>query len=173
MSEDEMLEKPKKAVKSRKSEDAVAPSAELPSTGIKQKKSSKRGFKEGFYAVGRRKTSVARIRLVKGDGVITINGRGYEDYVAQRHNLITEILKPFLATNLNRLYSVEIKANGGGVASQAGAVKLGIARALIMMDPELKSQLSKAGCLVRDPRMKERKKYGRKRARKRFQYSKR
>jgi len=151
MTEPEAMEKPKKTAK----------------------KTSKKHADEGVSAVGRRKTAIARVKLSKGEGAITINGYDYLDYVANRHRLIAEIHKPFVAVNINNLYNVDVKANGGGVSSQAEAVKLGIARALIIIDPSMKPALSKAGCLVRDSRMKERKKYGQKRARKRFQFSKR
>ncbi len=138
------------------------------------KRASKRSSSEANYkAVGRRKTAIARVSLFPGGGNIAINGKGHEEYVSGRHKLIAEITKPFSVVNLKNVYDVEIRANGGGIASQAEAVKLGIARALLLVDPTMKPVLSKAGCLVRDSRMKERKKYGRKRARKRFQYTKR
>lgn len=140
---------------------------------VKHKKTKEKIKEQEFIAVGRRKTAVARVHLTRGQGSIVINGKSHDDYVSGRHVLITHILKPFLITNLGSLYNANIKASGGGIASQAEAVKLGIARALILIDPTLKGVLGKAGCLVRDPRMKERKKYGQKKARKRFQYSKR
>ncbi len=159
-------EKPKKTVKARAHKDDHAPAA--------PKKPVKRSSQEkGYSAVGRRKTSVARVVLFSGSGGIVINGKPYEDYVSGRHKLISEILKPFSSVNLNNVYDVAVKASGGGIASQAEAIKLGIARALLLVDQTMKPVLSKAGCLVRDSRMKERKKYGRKRARKRFQYTKR
>ncbi|MFA5104980.1 MAG: 30S ribosomal protein S9 [Candidatus Margulisiibacteriota bacterium] len=123
--------------------------------------------------MGRRKTAVARVTLFPGSGTININGKDHVIYVSGRHKLLSEIMKSFSAVNLKNVYDVEVKAAGGGIASQAEAVKLGIARALLLVDPAMKPTLSKAGCLVRDSRMKERKKYGRKRARKRFQFSKR
>ncbi|MCX5749393.1 MAG: 30S ribosomal protein S9 [Candidatus Saganbacteria bacterium] len=138
-----------------------------------KKRHPKKAAEETFCAVGRRKTSVARVKLYKGEGKITINGRDHEVYVAGRHILISEMLKPLKIANVPGVYSIDVIANGGGVCSQAGAIKLGIARALVLIDPSLKSILGKAGCLVRDPRTKERKKYGQKRARKRFQYTKR
>lgn len=141
---------------------------------VKHKRTSKDKHKaEEFIAVGRRKTAVARVYLSKGDGTIVVNEMDYKDYVSGRHVLLAHILKPFNVTNLGTLYSAKVKANGGGIASQAEAIKLGIARAILLIDPTLKGVLGKAGCLIRDPRMKERKKYGQKKARKRFQYSKR
>lgn len=159
-------EKPKKTVKAK---------AHKEESGVTAPKKSKRKStsEKGYSAVGRRKTSVARVTLFSGGGEISINGKDYITYVSGRHKLLAEILKPFSVVNLNNVYDVEVKAAGGGIASQAEAVKLGIARALLLVDPAMKPALSKAGCLVRDSRMKERKKYGRKRARKRFQYTKR
>lgn len=141
---------------------------------VKHKRASKEKKKtEEFIAVGRRKTAVARVYLSKGDGTIIVNDMDYKDYVSNRHVLVAHILKPFSVTNLGSFYSAKVKANGGGICSQAEAIKLGIARAILLVDPTLKGVLGKAGCLIRDPRMKERKKYGQKKARKRFQYSKR
>lgn len=159
-------EKPKKTVKAKvhKDEDVVA---------APKKKAKKISSEQSYSAVGRRKTAVARVTLFSGSGEININGKDHDTYVSGRHKLLAEILKPFAVVNLKNIYDVEVKAAGGGIASQAEAVKLGIARALLLVDPAMKPSLSKAGCLVRDSRMKERKKYGRKRARKRFQYTKR
>lgn len=126
-----------------------------------------------IQAVGRRKTAVARVALVPGEGKITINEKPYEEYVSNRHVLISIITKPARIVPSLNSYDVKVRANGGGVASQADAIRLGISRAIIKIDPEKKSILSKEGCLARDPRIKERKKYGRKKARKRFQFSKR
>lgn len=160
-------EKPKKTVKTKAHKDG--PGHAAPKRAVKISPREK-----GFSAVGRRKTAVARVVLYSGgSGNITINGKDHDTYVSGRHKLLAEILKPFSVVNLVNVYDVAVKANGGGIASQAEAVKLGIARALLLVDPAMKSSLSKAGCLVRDSRMKERKKYGRKRARKRFQYTKR
>ncbi len=124
-------------------------------------------------AVGRRKTAIARVVLMPGSGQIIINGKNFQEYVSNRHKLISEILKPFTSVNLMKVFDAKVKAVGGGISSQAEAIKLGIARALLKVDSAMKSVLGKTGCLVRDPRMKERKKYGRKRARKSFQYTKR
>ncbi|MFA5098019.1 MAG: 30S ribosomal protein S9 [Candidatus Margulisiibacteriota bacterium] len=139
------------------------------------KKESKKDLRKKplAVAVGRRKTSVARVFLYPGSGAIFINKRDYRQYVSSRQLLISSILEPLVIVNQLSSYDAEVLCRGGGVASQADAVKLGIARALCRIDAALKPQLSKAGCLARDPRAKERKKYGRKRARKRFQYTKR
>jgi len=145
---------------------------QTPKPSVKRSKKKDAG-EEAYLAVGRRKTGIARVRLTKGSGAITVNKKDHEDYVSKRHRLIAEINKPFATLNIAGQYDADIICNGGGISSQAEAIKLGIARALILMNPELKSALSKAGCLARDSRMKERKKYGRKKARKRFQYSKR
>ena len=125
-----------------------------------------------YSAVGRRKTSVARVRLLEGAGRVTINKRTLEDYFP-REVLRKEVTAPLRLTE--RLERLDVVANvrGGGPSGQAGAIRHGIARALILADPGLRPALKKAGFLTRDPRMKERKKYGQKGARKRFQFSKR
>jgi small subunit ribosomal protein S9 len=125
-----------------------------------------------FYATGRRKEAVARVFIRLGSGTFEVNGRPVADYftnVAWRH-ASTEPLK-FTET----LHQIDVTATvkGGGVGGQAGAVRMGLARALARFNPELRPRLRKLGFLTRDPRMKERKKYGQKGARKRFQYSKR
>lgn len=125
-----------------------------------------------YYATGRRKTSVARVRLVPGDGVLVINGRSPSEYFGRR-DLETVVTQPLRVTdNLGR-FVASIKVEGGGVSGQAGAICHGIARALIVADADLRPALKKAGLLTRDPRAKERKKYGLKRARKAPQYTKR
>jgi small subunit ribosomal protein S9 len=125
-----------------------------------------------FYATGRRKTSVARVRLVPGDGILVINGRSPSEYFGRR-DLETVVTQPLRITdNLGR-FVASIKVEGGGVSGQAGAICHGIARALVVADEELRPVLKKAGLLTRDPREKERKKYGLKRARKAPQYTKR
>ncbi len=125
-----------------------------------------------FYATGRRKTSVARVRLVPGDGILVINGRSPSEYFGRR-DLETVVTQPLRITdNLGR-FVASIKVEGGGVSGQAGAICHGIARALVVADEELRPVLKKAGLLTRDPRAKERKKYGLKRARKAPQYTKR
>ncbi|HEY7927038.1 MAG TPA: 30S ribosomal protein S9 [Candidatus Dormibacteraeota bacterium] len=125
-----------------------------------------------FYATGRRKTSVARVRLAPGDGILVINGRSPSEYFGRR-DLETVVTQPLRITdNLGR-FVASIKVDGGGVSGQAGAICHGIARALVVADEELRPVLKKAGLLTRDPRAKERKKYGLKRARKAPQYTKR
>jgi small subunit ribosomal protein S9 len=121
---------------------------------------------------GRRKEAVARVRLRPGAGVITINGRGLEDYFpTPTHRMI--LSEPLRLTSTAEVYDVDCSIHGGGVSGQAGALRMGIARALCELDPELRPQLKKAGLLTRDARKKESKKYGLKKARKAPQYSKR
>jgi len=123
-------------------------------------------------AVGRRKTSVARVRLIEGTGKVVVNGRTFEDYFPiELHR--KDILRPFAATENIGKYDVFANVEGGGVSGQVGAVRLGIARSLVAKDEEYRSALRKDGLLTRDPRMVERKKYGFKKARKRFQWTKR
>ena len=121
---------------------------------------------------GRRKRAVVRIRLMPGTGDITINGKQAEQYFG-RATLMQIVRQPFEATNSMGRFNVIANAFGGGLSGQAGAVRHGIARALLSADESLRLVLRKAGLLTRDPREKESKKYGRKRARKRFQFSKR
>ena len=126
-----------------------------------------------FSGTGRRKTAVARVRLLPGEGEIVVNGRSLEEHFG---NAISEaeLRMPFRVTNTDGRFNTMIKVEGGGVTGQAGAIRHGIARALIEVDPESnRLPLRQAGLLTRDPRMKERKKYGLKRARKAPQYTKR
>lgn len=125
-----------------------------------------------IQSTGRRKRAVARVKLMLGQGVITVNGKAVEDYFA-RPQLLQIVRQPLEATQSLSRFDVSVKAEGGGVTGQAGAVRHGIARALVEMDASMKETMRKNGFLTRDPREKESKKYGRKRARKRFQYSKR
>jgi small subunit ribosomal protein S9 len=126
-----------------------------------------------FYGTGRRKTSIARVRLLSGEGEIVVNGRTLEEHFGNAVDL-TEISMPFRVTNTEGRYNAMIKVEGGGHHGQAGAIRHGIARALLQSDPEgARLPLRQAGLLSRDPRMKERKKYGLKRARKAPQYTKR
>ncbi|MDI9419542.1 MAG: 30S ribosomal protein S9 [Firmicutes bacterium] len=127
---------------------------------------------ETYYGTGRRKTSVARVRLLPGNGRVIVNGRDINDYFG-RAVLRTIVLQPFVLTNTEGKYDVMVKVHGGGASGQAGAIRHGIARALLNVDPELRVTLKRAGYLTRDPRMKERKKYGLKKARKAPQFSKR
>jgi small subunit ribosomal protein S9 len=126
-----------------------------------------------YYGTGRRKTASARVRLLPGTGTITINGRKLEDYVGNRPNLLREINSPFEVADAANRFDVVVTVCGGGIAGQAGAIRHGIARALAEAAPQNRPTLRSGDLLTRDPRVKERKKYGRKRARKRFQFSKR
>ena len=125
-----------------------------------------------YLGTGRRKRSVARIFLRPGKGDITVNGRPFEGYFPTEavRNVVRQ---PLLATETADKFDVLILADGGGVAGQAGAAKMGVARALVEFNAELRGKLKKLGFLTRDPRQHERKKYGQKGARKRFQFSKR
>lgn len=125
-----------------------------------------------YLATGRRKTSIARIFLRPGKGEIKVNGRSFESYFPTE-SLRVPVRQPLLATETAEKFDVLILATGGGVAGQAGAARLGIARALVEFNGELRQRLKKLGLLTRDPRAHERKKYGQKGARKRFQFSKR
>ena len=127
---------------------------------------------EFFLGTGRRKRSVARVKLSLGNGVITVNRKPLDEYFP-RESLKQVVRQPLEATASGSRFDITVKAEGGGVAGQAGAVRHGIARALLSMDESLRETLRRAGLLTRDPREKESKKYGRKRARKRFQFSKR
>lgn len=128
---------------------------------------------QSYYGgTGRRKTSTAQVRLMKGEGVIIINGKSLEE-VYNRQTLLTHILQPLQVTNTSNQYNVVVKVTGGGIASQAGAICHGISRALVKTNESLKPILRSYGLLTRDSRMKERKKYGLKRARKAPQYTKR
>ncbi len=122
--------------------------------------------------VGRRKTSVARVILRNGNGKITVNGKEFETAFPQLLSR-EDILNPFKVTDTKGTYDVIVKVQGGGTTGQAQAIRLGIARALVEINPDNRSALKKEGFLTRDPRMVERKKYGRPKARKRFQFSKR
>jgi small subunit ribosomal protein S9 len=126
-----------------------------------------------YYGTGRRKTAVARVRLYpNGDGLITINGRQADEYFP-RETLMQTVRSPLRMLELNNRFNISVKVVGGGVSGQAGAVRHGIARALVRADEEFRSVMRRNGFLTRDPRMKERKKYGLKRARKAPQYTKR
>jgi small subunit ribosomal protein S9 len=128
---------------------------------------------EIYSATGRRKESVARVRVkVPGTGKQSINGRPLDSYLGRR-NLIIQVRQPLEYVDMMDKLDIEATVHGGGIAGQAGAVRLGISRALLGKDEELKKILRSTGCLTRDPRMKERKKYGQPGARKRFQFSKR
>ena len=129
---------------------------------------------EYYYGMGRRKTAVARVRLFpNGEGGITINGKTAQAYFGKREALMAVMNAPFRALDLGDAYNMTIKVAGGGTSGQAGAIRHALARALVRVNPEWKAVLRKAGYLTRDPRMKERKKPGLKRARKAPQYTKR
>jgi small subunit ribosomal protein S9 len=125
-----------------------------------------------FRATGRRKTSVARVILRPGEGKVKVNGRAAEQYFPSEA-LRMEVQQPLVETEQAGKFDILINTQGGGIHGQAGAARLGIARALIVFNPELRPRLRQGGYLTRDPRAKERKKYGQKGARKRFQFSKR
>jgi small subunit ribosomal protein S9 len=127
---------------------------------------------EVFWATGRRKECVARVRIKPGSGVITVNDRALEDYFGRKTSQVI-VKQPLVLTNTQERFDVIANVSGGGLSGQAGAVRHGITRALMEFDPELRSALKKAGYVTRDPRAKERKKYGLKSARARYQYSKR
>ncbi len=127
---------------------------------------------ERFYGTGRRKTSVARVWIKPGNGRIAVNRRAFEDYFP-RETLRMIIAQPLEITNTNGQFDVVATVSGGGPTGQAGAVRHGLARALVAFDENLRQPLKKAGLLTRDPRMRERKKYGQPGARQKFQYSKR
>jgi len=127
---------------------------------------------EKFQATGRRKTAVARVTLSQGEGKITVNGRTLEDFFCTK-NLRICVCQPLATTESLEKYDVSANVRGGGVAGQAEAVRHGIARALLKANEGLRVTLKSAGFLRRDPRMKERKKYGQKGARRRFQWTKR
>jgi len=126
-----------------------------------------------YYSTGKRKTSVARVHLRPGTGDFQLNDRGLDDYFGGIEALKQIIKQPFSVTETNDKFDVVATIHGGGVSSQAGAIRHGISKALCEFDAELRAKLKKAGFLTRDARIKERKKYGQKGARARFQFSKR
>jgi len=128
--------------------------------------------KNEFIGTGRRKTAIARVWLVSGNGKITVNGRSFENYFTLE-TLRSAAAQPLTITGTAGKFDVRVNVTGGGPSGQAGAVRHGIARALIVADAGLRPALRAEGLLTRDPRMRERKKYGQPGARKRFQYSKR
>jgi len=125
-----------------------------------------------FYATGKRKTAIARTWLKPGNGEVIINNRPIDDYF-KIENDRTDLMQPFVLTNTLGSYDVKVRVIGGGISGQMGAIRHGITRALIQADPDRRLTLKKAGFVKRDPRAKERKKYGQKGARARFQFSKR
>lgn len=128
--------------------------------------------RQTLWATGKRKTSVARVRLRPGEGEITVNARPLDVYFGRETSRMI-VNQPFEVTSTQNQYRVDVLVQGGGVSAQAVAIRHGITRALLQVNPELRSPLKKAGFIMRDPREVERKKYGRHKARKRPQYSKR
>lgn len=125
-----------------------------------------------FRAIGRRKSATARVRIRPGSGQIVVNKREVAEYFG-RPTAVMVLRQPLVATELGDKYDVFVNVRGGGLSGQAGAVRHGISRALLLIDPNLRAELKRAGFLTRDPRCKERKKYGQRAARARFQFSKR
>jgi len=128
---------------------------------------------QGTRGTGRRKTAVARVRLIKGTGKILVNNQTAEEYFGLRRALLNHARQPLVTMGVRERYDVLVKAHGGGKSGQSGAIRLGIARALLELMPDKNKEIRDEGFLTRDPRVKERKKYGLHRARKRPQYSKR
>ena len=125
-----------------------------------------------YYATGKRKSAIARTWLTPGTGQVTINNRPVDDYF-KVESAKTVMMQPFVLTNTAGKFDLKVRVIGGGLTGQAGAIRHGITKALIMADPDLRTPLKKAGFVKRDPRVKERKKYGQRGARARFQFSKR
>lgn len=125
-----------------------------------------------YYATGKRKTAIAKTWMTPGTGNISINDRTVEDYFPME-TAKAVLMQPLLLTNNAQSYDIKVKVIGGGISGQAGAIRHGITKALVIIDPDLRTPLKKAGFVKRDPRQKERKKYGQPGARKRFQFSKR
>jgi small subunit ribosomal protein S9 len=126
-----------------------------------------------FYGTGKRKTSIARVYLRNGNGEVTLNDKAMDDYFGGHEALKLIVRQPFAITETTGKFDVVARIDGGGVASQASAVRHGITKALCEWNAELRKKLKKAGLITRDARIKERKKYGQKGARRRFQFSKR
>ena len=125
-----------------------------------------------FLGTGRRKSSVAQVKMTAGSGKITVNGRDVREFFPYETNVM-DLMQPLVATNNEETFDITVKVNGGGFTGQAGAIRLGIARALLQASPDYRPVLKKAGMLTRDARAKERKKYGLKAARRAPQFSKR
>lgn len=125
-----------------------------------------------YMATGRRKEAVARVRIASGSGQQSVNGRSLRDYLG-RDSLVRQVLQPLEVAQSATTFDLVANVHGGGVTGQAGAIRLGLARALLQYDAELRKALRRSGLLTRDPRMKERKKYGLRGARRAFQFSKR
>lgn len=125
------------------------------------------------YGLGRRKSATARVRLLKGKGMITVNGVDVKDYLATSQHLLHELERPFMALEQENKYDISVKVTGGGHSGQIDAIRLGISKALVEINPDFRNTLKRAGLLGRDPREKERKKFGLKGARKQRQFTKR
>jgi small subunit ribosomal protein S9 len=126
-----------------------------------------------FYALGRRKAATARVRVKGGKGTIVVNGKPAEEYFAGSANLLNELNRPFVALEQENKFDITVHVDGGGHVGQVEAIRLGIAKAMVLMNEELKSTLKRASLLSRDPRERERKKFGLKGARKQRQFTKR
>jgi len=126
-----------------------------------------------FYGLGRRKSSTAQVKLSGGKGVLVINGQPAEDYFSSSQAYLKELERPFIVLGQENKFNIEVKVSGGGNSGQVDAIKLGIAKALIELNPDFKNTLRRADLLGRDPREKERKKFGLKGARKQRQFTKR
>jgi small subunit ribosomal protein S9 len=126
-----------------------------------------------YIGTGRRKTAIARVFLKSGNGVVTVNGKEPQLHLGEVQSYLNLLKKPLQATSTEGKYDITAQVHGGGLSGQADAIRLGIARALISINPDFKALLKAEGLLTRDPREKERKKYGRAKARARFQHSKR
>ena len=143
-----------------------------PTISKKSPEKIKLDFKDSKYATGRRKTSIAKVWLKKGTGKIQINGKNYDSYI-KRDTHKMQLLNPFELINQSTSYDVKCNVRGGGVTGQVGAMVLGISRALLQFDPNLKATLKKEKLTTRDSRSVERKKYGHRKARRSFQFSRR
>lgn len=126
-----------------------------------------------FYALGRRKSATARVRIKGGKGTVVVNGKPAEEYFAGSQNLLNELNRPFAALEQENKFDITVQVDGGGHAGQVEAIRLGISKAIVAMNEDLKSTLKRAGQLSRDPRERERKKFGLKGARKQRQFTKR
>ena len=135
-------------------------------------KKIKLDFKDSKYATGRRKKSIAKVWLKKGSGIISVNGKKMVDYI-QKQNLQISIFRPLTLVKRENEFDVKCSVKGGGLSGQAGAIIHGLSRAIVLYEPELKTTLKKAKLTTRDSRAVERKKYGRRKARRSFQFSKR
>jgi small subunit ribosomal protein S9 len=129
--------------------------------------------KVGTRGTGRRKEAIVRVRLVPGNGQVIINGKSMEQYLGNRKALHIPVLQPLIAASVEERFNILVNATGGGIVGQSIAIRMGVARALCAINPEYELIMRREGFLTRDSRIKESKKYGRKKARKRFQFSKR